>query len=744
MRPRFACLFSLLLFTPALAPAQTVATADVVPGTGPGRPRIGLVLSGGGARGAAHVGVLKVLDELHVPIDAIAGTSMGAVVGGLYASGLTAKQIEAIISSVDWQEAFRDRPPRYDLSYRRKREDSDFLVQLPLGIKAGRFLIPRGLIQGQKLGQILRELTLPVARLDDFDALPTRFRAVATDLETGQAVLLGAGDLGGALRASVSAPGLFAPVDYENRLLVDGGISENLPIEVARSMGVDILIVVDVGFPLLKRERLNSVANISNQMLAILIRRDSERQRATLTRRDIVIDPQLGDYSSFDFSRLVRTIGIGEKAARESLPQLAALGIAPAEYDRYIARRAAARSEPPRIEFVKVEPGSERYAARIQQSFGDLAGSTLDPIDAGTRISRFYGQGTLESLDYRLVRDDDQYGLMVRARRNSWGPNYVRFGLRLQDDFQGNSNFDAAVRFVMTEMNSLGAEWLFDLQVGEAPRLSTEAYLPLSFRQRYFFAPHAEFAVRNLPQVQDEKQIGEFRVRSMRVGLDFGREFGNSSELRGGLEREQGTSRLRLGATQTPEDDFTTREFFARFSYDRLDNVSFPRFGQALRFEWRGELDNEVSDQYSDSLTLDYRFAHSWGRNTAIVWASAGTLLDPEDATLRSYFPLGGFLNLSGLTPDALSGANYGIARFIYYRKIGSGGEGFLNVPVYLGMSFEAGNAWARSSDIGFGDARKDASLFLGLDTFLGPAYLAAGYDDRGRSAFYLFLGRRF
>jgi NTE family protein len=280
--------------------------------------------------------------------------------------------------------------------------------------------------------------------------------------------------------------------------------------------------------------------------------------------------------------------------------------------------------------------------------------------------------------------------------------------------------------------------------VGESPRLATEAYLPLSFRQRYFFAPRAEFAVRNLPQVQDEKQIGEFRVRSVRVGLDFGREFGNSSELRGGLEREQGTSRLRLGATQTPEDDFTTREFFGRFSYDRLDDVSFPRFGQAFRFEWRGELDDDISDQYSDSLTLDYRYAYSWGRNTAILWASAGTLLDPEDSTLRAYFPLGGFLNLSGLTPDALSGPNYGIARFIYFRKIGSGGEGFLNVPVYMGMSFEAGNAWARSSDIGFGDARKDASLFVGLDTFLGPAYLAAGYDDRGRSAFYLFLGRRF
>ncbi|MEO7775320.1 MAG: patatin-like phospholipase family protein [Steroidobacteraceae bacterium] len=744
MRLRLSCLFSLLLLVPGFAAAQSVYTVDAAPGNMPARPRIGLVLSGGGARGVAHVGVLKVIDELRIPIDAIAGTSMGAVVGGLYASGLTARQIEALMSSVDWQDAFRDRPPRYDLNFRRKRDDTNFLVQLPLGIKAGKFLIPRGFIQGQKLGQILRELTLPIARIDDFNLLPTPFRAVATDLETGQPVLLSSGDLGGAIRASVSAPGVFTPVEYEDRLLVDGGISENLPIEVVRAMGVDRLIVVDVGFPLLKRERLSSVANISNQMLAILIRRDSERQRSTLTPQDVYIEPELGEYSSFDFGRIVRTISVGEKAARDLAPQLVSLGIDAASYESYVARRAAVRSAPPRIDFVRAEPGSERYAQRIEQTFGDLKGASLDVDNMGQRVSRFYGQGTLELLDYRLVRDADQYGLMVRARRNSWGPNYVRFGLRLQDDFQGNSNFDAAVRFVMTEMNSLGAEWLFDLQVGESPRLGTEAYLPLSFRQRYFFAPRAEFAVRNLPQVENEQQVGEFRLRSTRLGLDFGREFGSSAELRAGVERESGSSRLRLGDTQAPRTDFHTREIFGRYSYDALDNVSFPREGQALRFEWRSEIDNQVSEQYSASLTVDYRYAYSRGRNTAIFWASGGTLLDPEDATVRSYFPLGGFLNLSGLTPDALSGPHFGIARFIYYRKIGSGGEGFLNVPVYLGASFEAGNAWARRGDVGFGDARKDASLFLGLDTYLGPAYFAAGYDDHGRSAFYLFLGRRF
>src|SRR5450631_1227458 len=199
----------------------------------PTRPRICLVLSGGGARGIAHIGVLEVLENLKVPIDCIAGTSMGAIVGGLYASGMTAQQINATMSSVDWQEAFRDAPPRRDLAFRRKQDDRNFLVRLPLGLKHRQILLPKGFIQGQKLQETLRQLTLPFDNTSDFDKLPTKFRAVATDLVTGDAVLLDKGDLAIAMRASISAPGVFAPVEYQGRLLVDGGLAENLPINVA-------------------------------------------------------------------------------------------------------------------------------------------------------------------------------------------------------------------------------------------------------------------------------------------------------------------------------------------------------------------------------------------------------------------------------------------------------------------------------------------------------------------------------
>jgi NTE family protein len=681
------------------------APAQALPQDAASRPRIGLVLSGGGARGAAHVGVLKVLEELHVPIDAIAGTSMGAVVGGLYASGMSAAQIERQFASVDWNDAFRDRPQRLDLNFRRKREDRQYPVQFPLG-----------------------------------------FRAIATDLETGDAVVMGKGDLVTALRASVSAPGIFAPVERDGRLLVDGGIAMNLPVDIARAMGVDVLIVVDVGFPLSTRDQLRSVASVSNQMLAILIRRESEKQRALMRPGDVLIAPPLERSSSFDFSRLPRTVVLGEAAGRAAAAQLGALAISDEQYEFYMASRRPGATTPV-VAFVRTDVASQAYAAPIQALFGDMAGMPLDTRELEKRVSRYYGQGVLETLDYRLEPETPgagaaSTGLTFTARRNSWGPNYLRFALRLQDDFDGNSTYDAAMRVAFTELNSLGAEWTWDGQIGVNPRIGTEVYLPFSLQQRWFLAPHALFQIRNVPEVVDEERIGELRVRSLRFGADIGRAINNSGEIRLGLERETGSSTERFAPTRQPRENFDTTEYFLRYSLDRLDSVSFPRRGDALGLEWRAQLGDLSRDSASDALRFDWRTVHSWGRNTAIFWTTAATMLDPEFADARNYFPLGGFLNLSGLPADTLTGPQMGIARFIYMRKMGSGGEGFLNLPLYGGASFETGNAWQDRGDIDFSSARKDFSLFMGVDTFLGPVYFAVGYDTQGSTALFLSVGR--
>ncbi len=728
------------------APAQTA----------PHRPRIGLVLSGGGARGAAHIGVLKVLEDLHIPIDAIAGSSMGAVVGGLYASGLSAREIESIMTSLNWQDAFGDRPSREDLTFRRKEEDQNFLVKFPLGLRGHHIQLPKGLIQGQKLNQMLRRLTLPVAHITSFDDLPTKFRAVATDLETGEAVVMKSGDLTTAMRASLSAPGVFAPVERDGQLLVDGGISENIPIDVAREMGVDILIVVDVGFPLLTRDKLTSAPIISNQMLAILIQKNSRQQLATLSKNDIIIAPQLGDTSSFDFGILARLVSSGEIAARESETSLIGLAENPEEFQQYVARRDEARRAPPRIEFVRVEAGSERYANRLQHLFSDLVGKPLDPDAVARHVTTVYGQGNLESLDYRVVQDPDtdDYGLALDARRNSWGPNYVRFGLSLQDDFQGNSIYDAAARFVMSEITAPGGELVLDLQIGEDSRIGSDVYLPLSDSGGFFFDPHILADATNLDVPLGNISSAEYRVHTFNYGLDFGREFGNWGEIRTGVEHEEGHSRIEIGDPSLPEQTFDTRSFFVRMSYDRLDDVNFPRKGQQASFEWDAERKQLGSDQDSDRIEFNYLGALSFGRYTAVFSAAGGTTLNTPDvaqtlpggipADVRQLFTLGGFLNLSGLKANSLIGPHYGIARTLFYKQIGRGGPEFLDVPTYVGVSFEMGNVWATRSDASFSNTHRDESIFLGMDTFLGPVYLATGFDDKGNQEFYLFLGRTF
>jgi len=729
--------------TPVLA--QQSSAEQAAPPAGAARPRIGLVLSGGGARGAAHIGVLKVLDDLRVPIDAIAGTSMGAVVGGLYASGFSAREIETIMTSVNWQDAFRDRPSRTDLTFRRKEEEENFLVNFPLGLRSGHFQLPKGLIQGQKLSQILRRLTLPIAEITDFNALPTRFRAVATDLETGDPVVMHDGDLASAMRASLSAPGVFSPVERDGRLLVDGGLAENLPIDVARAMGVDILIVVDVSTPLLTRDKLTSAPVISNQMLAILIRRNEQRQLESLSKSDVRIDPILGEFSPFDFGIVSRAVAAGEHAALAAQDSLLALTIDAGSYQRYVQARAAARQSPPRIEFVRIEPGSERYAAALHKLFDDQIGAPADTRALAKRVTSFYGGENFEGIDYRVVQDDDgQFGLALTARRNSWGPTYVRFGLNLQDDFAGNSYYNAAARFIQSEITRAGGEWVSDLQVGETSRAATELWLPFSQTSPYFLAPHAQIQAQDLYLFQNQRRIAEYRVHTFEYGMDFGRDFSNWGEIRAGLVRDVGNSSLIIGQPTLTTGAFDEKQFFLRMSYDTLDNVNFPRDGQQASIEWRGDRTGLGSDVDEDRLVVNYLAARSFGRQTAVFWTSTGSTLDGSTTDVRKLFTLGGFLNLSGLKQDSLIGPNYGIARVLFYRQIGRGGPGFLDVPVYLGTSFEIGNVWQRRGDASFGSAHKDASLFLGLDTLIGPVYVGGGLGDGGTTNFYLSLGRTF
>ena len=535
------------------------------------RPTVGLVLSGGGARGAAHVGVIKVLDDLQIPVDFVAGTSMGAIVGGLYASGMTADELVHVIETADWSALLTDRPPRAQRSFRRKSDDIGFLVDFDLGIDKSGLIFPEGFIQGQNLEIALKRLALPAISIDDFDELPIPFRAVATDIVTGEAVVIDSGDLAAAMRASMSAPGIFKPVRSDGRILVDGGVANNLPVQIVRDMGADILIVVDVGFPLLSEEQLGSALAVTKQMLTILINGRAQDQIALLDADDILISPNLGDFGSQDFQRLIEAQHLGNEKARELSGRLAELSISNEKYLAYRKRVERNRHDVPVIDSVVVENESRLSPRVIEARLTEQDGKPLDLGQLESDISNIYGFDTFETVTYDVVNDTGRNTLLVRATEKSWGPNYLRFGVNLEDDFSGNSNYNVAARLTRTEINRLGGEFRAELQIGETPRLFAELYQPLDYASRWFVNPQIEFA-RSGSGLFDNSglQIAQIGSDDARLSLDGGRQFGNWGGFRVGVSRVHSDAELRIGPPGFPGGSAQTTSLTAVLNTTQL------------------------------------------------------------------------------------------------------------------------------------------------------------------------------
>ncbi len=729
----------------ALENAVPKVTAQAAPE--PARPRIGLVLSGGGARGAAHVGVIRKLEEMQIPIDAIAGTSMGAVVGGLYAAGLSGDEIERVFRELDWQEVIRDRAPRRERAYRRKQDDRNILAKGALGVNttAG-VVLPLGLVQGHKITQVLRDATVRVADVHDFDQLPTPFRALATDLETGEAVVMGQGDLVTVLRASMSAPGVLTPVERDGRLLVDGGLVDNLPVELAQSMGVDRLIVVDVSFPLARRDGLGSAFDITNQMVGIMVRRGTLESKKHLQPGDVLLEPDLGAMTAIEFGRMPQVMEQGRIAAHAQASALAALALPPADYERYVAQRARPAEPVVQVAFVRAGEQSQDEAKRVEAVFGDLAGKPLDRPELQQRLASQYRLDDFQSVDYRIVGTGrGERGLEIDLRRKSWGPAFLRLGVGVEMDYEGGATANAAAQLRLTQVNALDAEWVIDGQIGEEPKLQTEFFQPLSLRLPYFIAPGFRYEETTLQVVSDEGQrLGRYRTRDTEVSLAVGAELSNWGEVRVGVRRGDGSSRVLIGDPDLPNTAFDLGGAFVNFGYDRLDSGYFPKQGQAFRASWLADRESLGATLDADIVRASWQLARSRGRYSLVWSMDGGSALDDQVVSPQELFTLGGLFDLSGLPPDAKVGTQYGIARAIVYRRISRGGTGFFEFPAYIGFSVEAGNVWATRDDVDFGDLETGGSLFLGAESPFGPVYLAAGLAGGGERAFYLYLGKTF
>jgi NTE family protein len=720
------------------APAQDEARADD-PTAPSARPRVGLVLGGGGARGAAHIGVLKELERLRIPIDAIVGTSMGAVVGGLYATGMSAADLEDLVGSLDWAAALSDKPDRKDLSFRRKQDDSQIPIDLELGVRGSEVVLPRGAIQGQELDLLLRELTLGVSQIRNFDDLPIPFRAIASDIERGEIWVMDSGDLAQSIRASMSVPGAFAPVRIDDRLLVDGGLVGNLGVDVMQAMDVDVIIAVDVEFPLYGPDELDSALTISEQMLTILIRKDTLRQIERLGDRDILIRPGLGTFASTNFNEILDTIGPGEAAARDQAAKLEALALDRATWDTYRAKRSRAGPPASRLAFVRVIHDGKLAPEVLTSKLSVEAGDPIDHALLADNADRLYGLGLYEKVSYELVEEGSGLGVEYRARSKSWGPNFLQFGVTLEDDFEGATAFNLQARMTRAGINRLGAEWRNDVRLGTDPKLFSEFYQPLSFDSRLFIAPRISLEQSNLNAFAADSTVARLRVSEAEVGLDIGRELGRVGEFRVGMFRGVGEARVKVGDPALPNEDFNTGGAFARLRFDSFDNARFPRRGLRSDIKWTLSRPGFGADIRFDTIEGEVTQTWSRGKNNLQLGLSYATTLE-ADSAVQDFFPMGGFLRLSGLERGEIAGPHAALTKLVYYRRLGDT-SGILDTPMYLGASAEAGNVWRTRSEMDFDSMILNGSVFVGFDTFLGPVYLAAGFAERGQSNFYLFIG---
>lgn len=699
--------------------------------------RVGLVLSGGGARGLAHIGVIRALEEQNIKIDAIAGTSMGAIVGALYASGRSPDEMEAIALSMDWSQALADLPPRDRMSFRRKQDSRENLLKAQATFDNAVISLPKGVVQGQNLQVILQDQFLHVSDITDFDALPIRFRAVAGDLVTGEAVVFESGSLATAVRASMSIPGLFAPVEMDGRILVDGGIANNLPVDVVKKMGVDRVIAVDIATPLYTAQELDSVLPIIEQLTTLLTFNQLKKQYDALGDEDVLITPDLSDINTAAFEKTADAIARGYDAIRQNRDALAGF-----QSPERSSREEDIEFNTPVITAIEVDNDSDVSDKLIKSQLNQKLGEPLDEDQLKKDIESIYGYQYFESVQYEIDRSAGDNTLKITTLERSWGNDVLGIGFELFTDPRAESSYNIGAMYRKSGLTLKGGEWFTALQYGQDPEIRSELYLPLDYRQRVFANPYARYGETSYNQVSADRIVSRYRIDEVIYGLFIGPEISNKAILGIGIERHDGDIKTYVGPAQ-PQALFDDDLIYALLEYDTLDNVSFPGSGGYLKARYEVVRPDTAGTPDHETLRLSMTAAVPFGRHSLVL---NGDYVGSNTAFVQRHLQatLGGFKRLSGMRRDALVGNNLGYVSLTYLHRLDQQSILPVDLPVYLGVAVEAGNVWRDRSDMALNDTVKAALVMMGVDTPMGPLFAGYGRTEDDDNAFYLKLGHLF
>ena len=700
------------------------------------RPRVGLVLGGGGARGAAHIGVLEVLERLRVPVDCVAGTSMGGLVAGAFAAGLTPAEMRTALAAADWDDMFQDNPAFYDMSYRNKRLSQAFLPGSELGVTEKGLQYAPGVVTGQKIKAFFNQLVRADRGERVIEDLKLPLSIVATDIGTGSRVVMRDGSLTQAMRASMSVPGLMAPVERDGHQLVDGGLVDNVPIgEVRQRCQADVVIAVNVGSPLLKPEQIGSLLSVTAQMVNILTEQNVTLSLATLKPTDIYIKPDLEGITASAFPRANETADRGRSAATAVAEQLKRLSVSEAQYASWWQPIDSPETPPRRIDEIEIAGLKRVNPADVERHIGQKVGEPLDTDALNADLLRVYGEGYYERVDYTLTTVRDRNILRVTPVEKAWGPNYLRFGLALETNFGTGSTYSLRAAYHRTWEDALGAELLVSAEIGNRTRLALNYYQPLEATQTWFLDPTLLFQRQNLYAFQDDKKLAEFDIYEYAARLPIGIRIGTLGQAKLGWEQTRKRAKTSIGPAFIPSVTETYGGWYANVDLDRLDRIFVPRSGWAASARY-------FDSQQAGFSKLQAELQGAYPIADFVIQGRASYVGSPT-GYLPVFDParLGGFLNMTAFARDQMLGDDASYAGLRIERIIGTLPLG-LRGDMRLGLALEVSRMGLRYTETGLKPRQDSIGVYLGGETPFGPIFIGYGYSNSsGYSNAYLLIG---
>ncbi|SHO55311.1 patatin-like phospholipase family protein [Vibrio quintilis] len=731
------------------------------------RPEIALVLAGGGAKGAAHVGVLQALEELRVPVDLITGTSMGAYVGGLYATGMSAREVKDMVNSINWTDGYKD---RVDRSYRRVRDkefEDRYQINTDLGIRWIEVRVPKGVVQGQNMLRILRHSVGGIPELSSFNQLAIPYRSVATNIVTLKPAVIDHGYLVDAMMASMSVPGVLPPYKIGEQLLVDGGITDNLPVDVARQMGADTVIAIDISTDYKKEKDFTDFLTVADQLSNYLVRQSTQRQANLLSDKDIYLRPEVGDMETAEFDRMDEAYQKGYDAVMSHRTEFESLALSETGYQHYLGQkmqRTKAMKQARLWVFDQIRLDNQtHYSDETLKALLKIApgqGMTQESIE--DRIKNLYAFDRFELIHYQVEKKEGKTALVVSIREKSWGPNYVHFHFALEDDFNTRSQYSAGISSNFTALDSRGSELRLDLEMGTDRKLQAEYYLPVTQTQNIFSTVTADYAkeVRAVPyfgfrHIDLTATKNYLPVTYLTVGLEtaIGYRYRPWDEFKLGVRYKYGKARMTtlsfVGAV-----DLKRVGLFGRYRLDTLDDFALPSHGLFINFDYF--LSNDEMDNHSGQLATSYKDvvyeyslrvlgATTSGRHTLVGNFEYGEVESQKSIVPIDPKTIGGLLHLSGIPKDSLIGQNKAFASLVYRYRWFDNNFGLFTAPVYLGASFEYGGVWSDTSlDYHNAPLYAAGSVFAGIDSPIGPVMLGYGRTEHNYDSVYFSVGHTF